>query len=316
MAAYTSTPSVKRVVSTKSGSGAMFSSNYLLPGSTASLKSIPFNNADSKPLVSVYICNYVQGDKTQHYSKDITYTLTAKLVDSNGNDLSADSFDSENWFEYYSIKLGNEEKVFDSSMTVEFSNQQLSSDNSNEDKYDITFDYLGSGLQTGDVYIYAEAVPESMEDGNSAISRIIGIYAESNQTSSWSGNFTDKFVSDSSLSPVDFDGFNYEISGSGVGTATLSWNEKYVKISPIFIESISDIKTEQTSGSITFKVDSSVQNEYSLQFYRVQPDSDSEEDWNPDTKRWEDENWDISEKSVCANGDNYVSFEFEAEETD
>lgn len=283
-AAYTRVSSVKRVISTRKGVGMLFSSNYLQSGNTL-LKNITFSSSDSDPVVVVTICNYSQSDKTRHNEKDITYTLTAELVDSSGIPISSEALGNKN----YSIALGNDKRLFTAdALKFDFTNQELLSDSSNSHSYQITFDR--SQFENQDIYVKLTAKPDgSMKDELSDISGIIGISLYTKKTASWSGQFTD------TQEPSKLDGFNYTISGSGNGTVTISWNSEYVEISPWFLESLN--KTS-SGNSVTFSVDSSIRNMYALQFYRKKTPQNGE--------KWADR----QKTNITADGNSYITFSF------
>lgn len=92
-AAYTSFNSVKRVVSTGTQSDTMFGSNYLSPLNLSDtnypVKRISLSD-DTNCTFTVLVGNYVWGDESLYNPKDITYTVTAKLLSMDGGDLSAD----------------------------------------------------------------------------------------------------------------------------------------------------------------------------------------------------------------------------------
>ena len=90
-AAYTSFNSVKRVVSTERRSDTMFGSNYLtllnLTDNNYSIRRITLSEEDGKNTFTVKVCNYAWGDESLYNTKDITYTVQAKLIAMDGGKL-------------------------------------------------------------------------------------------------------------------------------------------------------------------------------------------------------------------------------------
>ena len=90
-AAYTSFNSVKRVVSTERRSDTMFGSNYLtllnLTDNNYSIRRITLSEEDDKNTFTVKVCNYAWGDESLYNTKDITYTVQAKLIAMDGGKL-------------------------------------------------------------------------------------------------------------------------------------------------------------------------------------------------------------------------------------
>lgn len=105
LAAYTSVSSVKRVVSTQRGAGMLFSSNYLTTDENDLPRTITFSSMENSPCVTVNVCNYPQ-TLIKHNDKDITYTLTVELMDSNGNAVTGEEAAK------YSVEYNGEKKDF------------------------------------------------------------------------------------------------------------------------------------------------------------------------------------------------------------
>jgi hypothetical protein len=225
MAAYTSKASVKRVVSTKGSSGAMFSSNYL--SQTTLFKSVSFISTETAPTVVVNVCNYAQGDKTKHYEdSDISYTLEAVLTDVDGQPLSAEAYD-ESSFDNFSVTFGGSKLKFTADESGNFSlsfGSVLSKDYVSTDSYSVSFD--AAQLENPTVYVKLTATAESAVSGVSKLSGVLGVTKHSAaQSVSWTGSFTDNFaIYSNKYDSRDFDAFNYAVSGSGSGKFTLVWN--------------------------------------------------------------------------------------------
>ena len=254
MAAYTSVSSVKRVVSTQKGAGMLFSSNYLTIDENDLPRMITFSSMETSPCVTVNVCNYPQ-TMIKHNDKDITYTMTVELVDSNGNAVtSAD----------YSVEYNGEKKTFESNSKIEFSPLKLTADDFNKHEFVLTFDK--SQLTKSDIYMKVTATPTNQAELKPLSAKLGVIYINDNTSATWTGTFIDN-----ATSPKDLDGFNYRLSGSGEGTVTLTWNTNYVDISPWFKNTYKLTISKDSSGiaTATLKVNSAEKNQYDIQFYRT-----------------------------------------------
>lgn len=254
LAAYTSVSSVKRVVSTQKGAGMLFSSNYLTIDENDLPRMITFSSMETSPCVTVNVCNYPQ-TMIKHNDKDITYTMTVELVDSNGNAVtSAD----------YSVEYNGEKKTFESNSKIEFSPLKLTADDFNKHEFVLTFDK--SQLTKSDIYMKVTATPTDQAELKPLSAKLGVIYINDNTSATWTGTFIDN-----ATSPKDLDGFNYRLSGSGEGTVTLTWNTNYVDISPWFKNTYKLTISKDSSGiaTATLKVNSAEKNQYDIQFYRT-----------------------------------------------
>lgn len=100
-------------------------------------------------------------------------------------------------------------------------------------------------------------------------------FADYEVNKNWTGHFID---SKTSRKPDDYDAFNYEVSGNGAGTVTVTWPDSLL---------LSKWATngEQTSNSYTFNVDGTA-TAIQFQFYK-----------NPE--KWKAlEGWEALEKLV------------------
>ncbi len=288
--AYTSITSVKKVVSTKGGAGVLFSSNYMQPTDTPSPRTVSISAETTNPSVDVTVCNYSQDDPTTYNDSNIQYNFTAELityVNGEEQNLTASDFDgSSNYgsMNSYYLKFGEEQKYFDENdgkLTVEFTDKLLTKNKKSVDTYSIFFDtqQLTKWGEISQVYVKLTAKPTVKTGGISDISAIIGVAPKTEQIVGWNGKFTD----DSSVSAEKYDGFNYQIYGSGKGTVTLSWDESRLEISPWFLSSITyeeitanSEDSESKVRTIKFEVNSQDISQYDVQFYRAVKASDVE----------------------------------------
>lgn len=268
-AAYTSFNSVKRVVSTERSGDAIFGSNYL---SLVDLNETTYSNRSISPAVvknengdvicyrfTVKVCNYVWGNRAAYNPKKITYTFTAQLVSMDDNSSLPDGI----------IDIKVNDKAFQSDGSYQFSGETLQGGGPNENDYVF---YIPKELQN-EVKLQIVAEPDNASKAivnNQKLAGVI-IFASLKPTEDWKGKFLDDLTKGSAA----YDGFNYEISGNGEGTVTLTWPD-YLQISPWFAE---EVESAVSGNSITFTVGGEITNPggetmprpsaYQLQFYRV-----------------------------------------------
>ena len=279
-AAYTSFNSVKRVVSTGTQSDTMFSSNYLsqmnLDDESYPVKRISLAEKDRSCTFTVKICNYVWGDETLYNPKDITYNLTAQLIAAAGGDLP-------DGIEEISIKS----KKFGKDGSCSLDSQTLKSGSAQKLEYAVVFP---SALKDKvKIEIKAEPDYNSKEAVNSQKLAAVLSFADYKAVKGWTGHFLDS----REKTPDKYDAFNYEISGNGSGTVTVTLQD-----SLLMSAWAGGVKQESKSNSYSFQVDSSSATVVQFQLYR-----------NPSVPL-NVENWEGMEKLVT------VSFAEKVDEND
>lgn len=245
-AAYTSFNSVKRVVSTGTQSDTMFGSNYLSPLNLSDtnypVKRISLSD-DMNCTFTVLVGNYVWGDESLYNPKDITYTVTAKLLSMDGGDLSAD---------YSSIKING--TPFDDAGELTSKNQKLPTGKAATNEY--KFEIPGILKDKVKIQIVAEPDASSKEAVNNQKLAAILSFSGYEAVKNWTGHFLDS----KNKNPDQYDAFNYEISGNGSGSVTVVWEDSL---------QLSKWTTgdKQVNNSYTFTVDGST-TAVQFQFYR------------------------------------------------
>ena len=306
-AAYSSVQNVKRVVQlSKKVEDVLFYSNYLSKfnqneNNYGASKLINFTRPDggtagvTRSFV-VTVNNFDLSNNSLWNDKDINYTLTVTVLDKNNDQIS----DTE-------ILKGmsvNETPFTNGVVTV---SGTLSSSRRSTNSYTIT---LNENYK--DIKLKVEALPNDY--GATKDYKLCKIFEfgeiSANTDVRWTGTFSDAKVTSATAENNkigDLDGFNYRLAGSKDGKVTITWNKKYVDISPIFVEEIKAKKNtanvEYTEGgsSITFPV-SATDKEFILQFYR--------------TSKPTGEMWDPTDKTVYVldnetqKNKNYVTFSF------
>lgn len=245
-AAYTSFNSVKRVVSTGTQSDTMFGSNYLsllnLSDTNYPVKRISLSD-DRNCTFTVLVGNYVWGDESLYNPKDITYTVTAKLLSMDGGDLSAD---------YSSIKING--TPFGDAGELTSKNQKLPTGKAATNEY--KFEIPGILKDKVKIQIVAEPDASSKEAVNNQKLAAILSFSGYEAVKNWTGHFLDS----KNKNPDQYDAFNYEISGNGSGSVTVVWEDSL---------QLSKWTTggKQVNNSYTFTVDGST-TAVQFQFYR------------------------------------------------
>ena len=315
-AAYSSVQNVKRVVQlSKKVEDVLFSSNYLskfisTDDNYGASKLINFTRSDGetagvKRSFVVTVNNFDLSNHSLWNDKDINYTLTVTVLDKNGTPITDTAKLSG-----MSVSDGTTTHEFGTNNTVTIVNQILSTGKRSTNSYTIT---LNENYK--DIKLKVEAVPKDYDvTKNYKLCKIFEFGEISANTDvRWTGTFSDAKVTSATAENNqidDLDGFNYRLAGSKDGKVTLTWNKKYVDISPIFVEEISNKKKpgtenkrnvtyDTTNNSITFDV-FATDKEFILQFYR--------------TAKPTGEMWDPANKTVYVldNGTqtNYVTFSF------
>lgn len=259
-AAYTNINKVKRVISTQSGGGTAFSSNYLnlinQNINNYDLKRISFSSSENSKTFDVTISNFVYNNPSIINEYDIKYTLTLTLVDSNNNTVTTKD-------EGVSVQVGNETKNFENGVCT-ISDQTLTGKQSSTLTYKLTVpkDFINN------VNIEAEAIPDQefyKYTDQKKLARIFTFSEYNERTTTWAGYFSETDTS-------GYDGFNYILTGQGKGTITLIWDSTQLEINKVFLDSLTYTESIGTGGEkqIVFDVDSNTKSQYNIQFYKTE----------------------------------------------
>ena len=248
-AAYTSFNSVKRVVSTERRSDTMFGSNYLtllnLTDNNYSIRRITLSEEANNNTFTVKVCNYAWGDKSLYNTKDITYTVQAKLIAMDGGKLPES---------ITKIKINN--TTFNANGKCTLASQKLEAGKAREKTY--RFELPAELKNKIEIQIVVEPASESVEAVNSQKLAAVISFADYESVKSWTGHFLDSQTN--GRTPADYDAFNYVISGNGAGTVTMTWPES-LQLSKWTTNG------KQVKGSYSFEVDSAT-TAVQFQFYR------------------------------------------------
>ena len=259
-AAYTSFNSVKRVVSTERRSDTMFGSNYLtllnLTDNNYSIRRITLSEEDGKNTFTVKVCNYAWGDESLYNTKDIMYTVQAKLIAMDGGKLPES---------ITNIRIND--TTFNANGECTLTSQDLKAGKAREKTY--RFELPAELKNKIEIQIVVEPASESVEAVNSQKLAAVISFADYESVKSWTGHFLDSQAN--GRTPADYDAFNYEISGNGAGTVTMTW--------PASLQ-LSKWTTngKQVTDSYSFEVDSAT-TAVQFQFYRNPKNTIDAETW-------------------------------------
>lgn len=229
-AAYTNFNSVKRVVSTKrqDDDNTMFSSNYLSlmhSSDTCPAKRISLADNTDKYTFTVLVCNHVWGDESLYNPKNISYTLTARILSMDGGDLP-EGCTGENGIKLNVLGDSVEPHIFEENAegkgVCTISNQVLQTGTAAQKSYQFI---MPKALKDKvKIQIKAEPTNASMAAVNNQILGAVLSFADYQVTKNWTGHFIDS--KENGKTPGQYDAFNYEITGNGAGTVTVTWSDE------------------------------------------------------------------------------------------
>lgn len=224
-AAYTNFNSVKRVVSTKrqDDDNTMFSSNYLSlihSSDTCPAKRISLAENNENYTFTVLVCNHVWGDESLYNPKDIRYTLTANLLSMDGGSLPQ-GCTGENGITLNVLGNNSVSYSFDETGACTISNQVLQTGTAAQKSYQFI---MPKALKDKvKIQIKAEPTNASMAAVNNQILGAVLSFADYQVIKNWTGHFIDS--KENGKAPGQYDAFNYEITGNGAGTVTVTWSD-------------------------------------------------------------------------------------------
>ena len=234
-AAYSTSGYVKRVIAAQTeatSSARRFSSNYLTEnGSTTGNRLVSVTNAGTSVIVGITVCNYPQNDATLFNTDTITYTISFKVCDAAGNEITSSG-----------ITLSESGSAI--TLTGGKTSHHLH-------KLTIPSDMLDQ-ISAG--YIEVTATP-SAPAGLPSLSAKLQIVQAAAQQTGWVGEVTS---SD--------DAINYQIHGTKQGTLTITWNKDVVSLSKWSAEMLEQPATSPLTISLG---GAGKPTSYLLQFYWV-----------------------------------------------
>lgn len=236
-AAYSTSGYAKRVIAaqTKATSSARrFSSNYLTEnGSTTGNRLVSVTNAGTNVIVGITVCNYPQNDATLFNTDPITYTISFKVCDAAGNEITSSG-----------ITLGESGSAI--TLTGGKTSHHLH-------KLTIPSDMLDQ-ISAG--YIEVTATPSAPDSlTSSPLSARLQIVQAAAQQTGWVGEVTS----------LD-DAINYQIHGTKQQTLTITWKKDVVSLSKWSAEMLGQPPTSPLTISVGGE---GKPTSYLLQFYWV-----------------------------------------------
>lgn len=276
-AAYISVRNAKSVTVAKTAvSEIRFSSNYLyLRESGDSLTPLKMVSVSSQGDVSaaVTVCNYPQSDLKKVHGADITYTLSAQLLDTAGEKLTGDALTAA----VAALKVNGQAFGADGSLSL--TGQTLTGGKASQNVYAVTCGRENVALLST-LTVELKAEPQNCPDcsiGSYLLKARLWLSASGNEDGSWSGQFQDDRKGNPD--PKLLDGFNYEIYGTAKATMVLSWNPEKVALSAWSQDELPVVSA--TASSVTLSLGGEGKpTSYRLQFYRV--------NGIPENETWED----------------------------
>lgn len=286
-AAYTEVSSVKRVVSTTSTQGELFSSNCMRPD-------ISSRRLTSKEY-TITVCNFDQERPTTFNPSEIKYRFYAQLQVKKEDEyvnLSSSDSQADKAVNYFVSKTEDDvDGAIASPVKLGFSaengymisfaeNESLRASKSSIDKYKVEIDEADLNNPDTEIFVHVWAEPSTPSNLKKIEARL---YATQSVTdnASWTGEFLE-----TDCATIDYDFYNYIISGSGAGEVDILWNPDKLEINRYFfiqevsgatiIGDIVSIPEGDTSyplypgwNKVTIRVDSTVRNRYELQLYKT-----------------------------------------------
>lgn len=308
-AAYTRVNIVKRVVSTKAGAGFLFSSNYMATGSLSTIEYDDYEayTGDNNPIYTATVCNYAQGDMSSWYSSsNIEYKMTAKIflneryTASEATELGNSSLEGQYKTpdaddlrdKVFGIRYGSSGtfSYFSAEQTTiqlpEIGYYSLSKESVSADMFDVVFDKSELLGNAPGFWIQLTAKPKDVVGGEiTEISGYLGICKRASGEAGWTG-----YIGDADYNTLDYDAYNYIVTGNGKGTFYFAWDDDKVRpnefsfanygsgseLSPSSLTNFSGYTqygtTAPTSGNwkyVSFPVDSDVLPRYEFQLYKT-----------------------------------------------
>ncbi len=270
---------MKRVAANVAEAGKLFTSDYLTTSSSAPYK-VQFAENVTSCMIPVKIRNYNSADVTAFYTHDLPYDVTFQLVKENGSIVTPEELDDYR----IQVKKSTEDAYTQFSTTGSVQEITVTEDSGTEYTYTVTASYSAQDGYTityqgilfeGDsrfehmfqldfqkeimtneknLFIKMSATPDSsIRDEVDELSGILGVTeVQPTLTQGWKGGFVDNSAH------LDYDAYNYVISGSGEDTLRFSWNADKLEVNPFFLDEFDDDietgypKTESRDG-VTWK---------------------------------------------------------------
>lgn len=301
--AYMGNSELKRLVSTKSISDVVFSSNVMK--SPAAAKNIHATVTSDEYEYPVTVCNFEQMSPANYAKEQIVYNLTAELVKLVGDEykpvteviLREDGVTPK----VFSIKkTGDNNTVVsktefnlnssENGFKIVYKDEILPGTSSVTDTFTIVFDREELSKENSEYFIKITATPVNNTAVSGTISEIgawVSVCKGKDYSAGWKGSLIE-------TDNKDYDAYNMQVYGSGAGTIEIRWDSRFFSISDMFLldelnkyenESGIEVKGEnavldykENWKKVILKVDSYTQNKYDIQFFKTQEHTFTEAD--------------------------------------
>lgn len=283
-AVYTRVTVVKRVVSTQAGMSSLFSSDHMSAGGMRSVESVSDDSENVTVTVNVY--NYIYPKEAVYRTAETQYDLTAKIgtLDSSDRFTELSGAAAVGSYTYSITNNGNNDTfAFGSGTSHTFEGCTIDGDGANQNTFTLVFDKIELSENPNGFCMMLEAEP--YDSDLPKLHGYVSVRLAKTASSGWKGELEEIVTSKQD----DYDGYNYYLEGNGAGQLTFRWNRNFVTISKDFLNN-KEIEFVGYSGgavpdeaaladsdgmvALTVKVDSSVQNRYEIQFFKVDPEQD------------------------------------------
>ena len=300
-AAYIRINIVKRVVSTTEGAGNLFSSNYMNTNTSSIMttSNASYTEENNNAVVTLDIYNYDTPKKVPFFNElsRLDYKVEVKLVkNSSGAELSDEDKNMISGNNLVYSFNGNELNS-SNQYTVRLDAESFDNTTAASKQYKLMFDKSELSKDNAPGFMmYIKAIP-APETDLKALQGYVGVKMRSYIPSGWYGELIE------TGSIEEYDGYNYEIKGSGVGKLTVTYNadkltpNKYIfdDDSITFVVGENEVQggTNETNyitystdeadgfktGNFTLLLDSTandVKSRFIVQFYKTDTDADYE----------------------------------------
>lgn len=281
-AEFTKSEKAKRVVSAYPSPGKLFTSDYLRASSTGEISNyasvflsdedvakLKNNESVTRPEITINLYNYVHSNPSLYYSRNIPYTLTASLVNSDGTPYTGD-YDAT--IQNITLNKDNTSHIF---------NSTISGNALNSDSYNVSFDPHLYFEQSVFLEVVVEQTNHYPDIDTYLTARINVTELPTAANEGWSITPTDNRVIGDNDNSSDYYGYNYRVSGNGSGNVKVSWDNTKIMLSESVMKDMNITKiTDGKTSYISIDVDSATVNSYDLQFFPViQNDASVVQSW-------------------------------------
>ena len=268
----------KRVIANMGDTGKRFSSDRLNAASTITPYEVPFpTSGDDLCPVTFQIFNHSLTDSGKRYQGEIYYTITAKLTNSSGGEVTIyDDDPATDTPAFPSSTFGirstsdNTYNFFTSESDTKTLNGHFDKSEENDNHlYYLCFPRDMTTAATADkVYVEVTATPYSDANHSQRITELDVLHARLSvmaQAGSiergWTGSFQDSLQ-------TDLDGFTFVFSGSGTSKLVLSYRDDLFEVNKFFLDDHSSDAKFTIEENVYYKYDISIVNDEEVKTWK------------------------------------------------